>query len=167
MRNQFTYIIGAAIVGYLIYSQYTLQNQIKDLSRQNTTLQRRQATPVQSNAKGGQKASVDPYVQNQVKNTIVKNSRSLQLCYNKFIDTLTKESNLKTDGKIHLEWQISDEGIPTEIAKISSEIPSEDLSKCLEKAISTWKFPKPPYKDFYVSHHFTFKKQDSKQAHKN
>jgi hypothetical protein len=159
MKNRLVYIVCAVVLGCLIGAGYVLQNQIETLSRQNAALQHRVSTPAKSGS-GSQKAPVHPFVQNQVKNTIVKNARSLQICYNKFIDASGKDDGTKTDGKVHIEWQISAGGIPNKVAKISSEIPDKDLTQCIERAISTWEFPTPPYEDFYISHYFTFKKAE-------
>lgn len=156
MKNRLVYIACAVVLGCLIGAGYVLLNQIETLSRQNAALQY-VSTPAKSGS-GGQKAPVHPFVQNQVKNTIVKNTRSLQICYNKFIDASEKEDGTKTDGKVHVEWQLDGEGVPNKVAKVSSEIPNKDLTQCIERAISTWKFPIPPYEDFYISHYFTFKK---------
>lgn len=147
------------VVGFLVYLQYDLRLQLKETSLKNESMMRRHSMTAPS-AKSGGRPAVDPFLQNQVKNTIVKNSRSLQVCYNEFLE---KADGLNFDGKIRVEWRIDGDGTPRGVDKISSNIPrSEDFSNCLKTAISTWSFPMPPYKDYYVSHDFRFSKVEEK-----
>ena len=52
------------------------------------------------------RAPVDPYMQNEVKNRIIKGYGDLQVCYRSFLKTNPKT----TDGELKMDWQIDADG---------------------------------------------------------
>lgn len=97
----------------------------------------------------------DPYVANQVKNTIVKGYVQIRDCYNVFVD----KNPAVTDGKIMIDWNIKPDGTVEKVELVSSEIPDDELPKCMIEKISKFEFPPPPAgRTKYVAHKFLLRK---------
>jgi len=104
--------------------------------------------------KDGRKPT-DPYIQNEVKNTIIKGYRDLQICYNDFLKTNPKT----TDGDLKMDWQIDTDGDVISPEVVTSPFQSDTFHNCMAKQISAWRFPEPMVKK-YVTHTFKFEKKD-------
>ncbi len=105
----------------------------------------------------------DPYIINQVKNTIIKQSGSIQKCYNTFLESKPE----KLEGRIKMDWKIETDGNVSSAEKVTAEFGSENLWECMKSEISQWKFPKPPSgRQKYVAHKFFFKKKDDEKNKK-
>jgi len=105
----------------------------------------------------------DPYIANQVKNTIIKQYPDIQQCYNKFLEDKPE----KTDGRVTIDWQIELDGEVSNPELVTSDFANEVLTSCLIEKIKDFKFPPPPYgTPEYVAHKFMFKKQDENQENK-
>lgn len=104
----------------------------------------------------------DPYVSNQVKNTIVKNYVAIRDCYNAFIE----KKPAVTDGKVMIDWTILENGKVKKAELVSSEIPDESLSRCMIEKIEAIEFPKPPFGEKYIAHKFFLKKDNGESVSK-
>lgn len=99
----------------------------------------------------------DPYIANQVKNTLLKGYVQIRDCYNAFVD----KKPAVTDGIVMIDWTIQPDGEVRKAELVSSELNDEDLSNCMIKAIEGFTFPPPPNgKPKYVAHKYRFKKAD-------
>ncbi|MDH5719726.1 MAG: AgmX/PglI C-terminal domain-containing protein [Spirochaetia bacterium] len=145
MKNQLLYIIiafMAVALGFMIYKFNRLENIQAGMARQNVAVD-----------KDGK--IVDPYAENQVKNTVVKNYGDAQTCFNEFLKTNPEQ----TDGKIKIDWQIDEDGQVINPQLVSFDFKSEALSNCLINKMKAWRFPAPPFeKPYYAFHTFRFKK---------
>ena len=97
----------------------------------------------------------DPYIQNEVKNRIIKGSKDLQVCYKDFLKT----NPAITDGQIKMDWQIDTDGDVISPEVVLSPFQSESFHNCMSEKIQNWEFPEPPVKK-YVSHTFKFTKTE-------
>jgi hypothetical protein len=105
----------------------------------------------------------DPYIANQVKNTIVKGYVQIRDCYNAFIE----KNPTVTDGKIMIDWTIKPDGEVDSAELVSSEIPDDDLPKCMIDKIKDFEFPPPPSgKSKYVAHKFFLRKDTGQTEEK-
>lgn len=104
----------------------------------------------------------DPYLQREVKNTITYNARSIQECYNSFIDRNKNNTSIKTDGSIHVDWMVSGNGRAYDARIVFSNFSDEELGKCVISNIDQWHFP-PPGALRYAEHRFSFAKQANDQ----
>ena len=109
-----------------------------------------------ASGKDGRKP-VDPYIQNEVKNRIIKGYLELQVCYKDFLQT----SPAVTDGDLKMDWQIDTDGDVISPEVVVSPFRSDSFHKCMAEKIKTWKFPDPAVKK-YVTHTFRFEKKDGK-----
>lgn len=111
--------------------------------------------PSHSSIAGDSRKETDPYIRNQVKNTILKKAPELQKCYFSHLDKKPKQS----EGNITIDWQINKKGRVKTPEIVQSAFQAPVFEKCLTDKISKWRFP-PPEKatQKYVSHSFTFKK---------
>lgn len=99
----------------------------------------------------------DPYLVNQVKNTIVKRSGGIQDCYNEFLESKPE----KFEGRVKMDWKIEADGAVSGAEKVTAEFGDEKLWNCMKAEISKWEFPDPPGgQQKYVAHKFFFKKND-------
>jgi hypothetical protein len=116
-----------------------------------------------SSSRKGAVQNIDPktgesfYHKNQVKNTISKNSRGLQKCYEQFL----AQKPAKKEGNLKIDWQITPTGAAAKIERVSNDFgdtePAMALEKCAITAISSWEFPAPDSeKNIYVAHKFYF-----------
>lgn len=99
----------------------------------------------------------DPYIANQVKNTLLKGYVQIRDCYNVFVD----KKPAVTDGIVMIDWTIQADGEVKKAELVSSELNDEELENCMIKAIEGFTFPPPPSgKPKYVAHKYRFKKAD-------
>ncbi|EQA35499.1 hypothetical protein LEP1GSC047_1788 [Leptospira inadai serovar Lyme str. 10] len=96
----------------------------------------------------------DPYVKNEVKNTILKNAGKIQACYNEYLGTKPKT----TTGITQIDWRIDIYGNVLIPEIVRSNFTEEKFRRCLTDKISLWTFPPPPIEK-YVSHKFSFAKR--------
>lgn len=98
---------------------------------------------------------VDPYIKDQVKNTITKKSGELLDCYRVYLDrTNAKE---KKEGKVTMDWQVDIDGTVISPEIVGSAIPDDAFAQCLVEKIKKWNFPSPPFNQKkYVEHTFNF-----------
>jgi len=98
----------------------------------------------------------DPYIINQVRNTIIKRSDKIQECYNEFIERKPE----KFEGLVKVDWRIQGDGSVSKPELISHEFGDDEFFKCLKDKIKEFDFPPPPGGiEKYVAHKFFFKKQ--------
>ena len=99
----------------------------------------------------------DPYMKNQVKNTIVKNSRQIQECYNKLLERKPE----KFEGQVKVDWQVKSSGKVKSAEVVTSQLGDELFRKCLASEIMKFQFPEHnAAKPKYVVHKFFFKKSE-------
>lgn len=99
----------------------------------------------------------DPYIVNQVKNTIIKRSGTIQQCYNEFLERKPE----KFEGRVKMDWKIEPDGGVSGAEKVTAEFGDEKFWNCMKSKISEWEFPDPPMgQQKYVAHKFFFKKND-------
>ncbi|EPG73958.1 hypothetical protein LEP1GSC058_3041 [Leptospira fainei serovar Hurstbridge str. BUT 6] len=96
----------------------------------------------------------DPYLKNEVKNTILKNSGKIQECYNEYLETRPRA----TTGITQVDWRIDIYGNVLIPEIVRSNFTEEKFKTCLTEKISLWIFP-PPSVEKYVSHKFSFEKR--------
>lgn len=97
----------------------------------------------------------DPYVKNEVNNTIAKNTSKIQACYNKFLEG----KPTVTDGKVVVDWQVEPDGDPYRPEVVQTDFADSSFGKCLVDEIQSWTFPEPPSgRKTYVFYKFFFKK---------
>ncbi|MBI2981898.1 MAG: AgmX/PglI C-terminal domain-containing protein [Deltaproteobacteria bacterium] len=98
---------------------------------------------------------VDPYLQREVKNTIMAHAGEIQGCYNQLLERSGDPA--KTEGTVHLDWMIDAKGNVQQTRVIYSQIPDNDFGTCIRTAIDHWRFP-PPGTSRYAEHTFSFSK---------
>jgi hypothetical protein len=83
----------------------------------------------------------------QVKNTIRKNSGQILICYQNYLNrrSAKKKTELPTDGKAVMDWQIDKNGQGFSPAVVSSDFIDPVLEKDLVDTIRKWSFPPPPF----------------------
>lgn len=153
-KTNFTFILIIVILATYIITremslkQITASGSIASSISNETINAPKAKTPT---GKDGQEA--DPYEKEQVKNTIVKNSKLIQECY---LDWL--KSNPKAESvTVKIDWTISPNGSvdSPQVVDSSAEQPMND---CLVNKMKTIEFPQPPEgRPFYVAHKFSFK----------
>ena len=105
----------------------------------------------------------DPYIVNQVKNTIIKRSGTIQGCYNKYLESEPE----KFEGRVKMDWKIEANGQVSSAEKVTAEFGDESFWKCMKFEIGKWEFPKPPGGlQKYVAHKFFFKKNEIAEGKK-
>jgi hypothetical protein len=146
-KKQYFYIAGIVILVGIAGILFWQNMQLK--STQDVLLNR-------INQAGSTRQGIanDPYIAGPVKNTITKNARGMQECYNEFIG----RKPAKTDGMIIVDWRISTSGKVIQPEIVSSELQDDALKSCMTSKIATWRFPEPEMEK-YISHRFTFKKK--------
>jgi len=102
------------------------------LQKQQTEFQSqlRQMLPQQTRKQGKQ---VDPYIANQVKNTIIKHLREVQVCYNTYTD---KGPEVK-DGNLKLDWRINEDGKTVQPEIVSSPFKDSAFHGCVTGAVKS------------------------------
>ncbi|MEM7183171.1 MAG: AgmX/PglI C-terminal domain-containing protein [Spirochaetota bacterium] len=147
MKQHTTTIIVAVaallVIAYLLYRDNQREKQIALLLSQQQ---------MNRSEKGGKPS--DPYLDNQVKNRIIKGYTELQECYKAFL----LETPKVTDGSLKIDWQISTDGKVITPGIVLSPFKSETFHNCMLKKIKDWEFP-PPIVRKYVVHTFKFTKK--------
>lgn len=96
----------------------------------------------------------DPYIKNQVKNTILKNTEKIQKCYHQFLE----EKPEKIEGQVKVDWQIGENGDVERAEIIASEFGNKRFRDCVVKKINSFYFPPvPDGTSKYIVHKFFFK----------
>ena len=72
-----------------------------------------------------------------VKQALKRKHRQLQYCYEKSL-----KDKPDTKGKFTLSFNVLDTGKTSETTLTDTEIDNPDLTKCIERRVKTWKFPK-------------------------
>lgn len=99
----------------------------------------------------------DPYIAQQVKNTIVKNAKNIQECW---LAELKKKPET-AQAKVEIDWQIAPSGKVLSPEVVRSEIENTAFNGCLLKKIQQIHFPPHEGKIAkYISHKFTFSKEN-------
>ena len=95
----------------------------------------------------------DLYLQNQVKNTLIKRQSRFRDCYNTFL-----EKNPQTkSGQIVLDWQVQPGGEVVHPEVVRSDFLEPSLGECLVAEVRAKPFPPPPSGTTrYVEHTFRF-----------
>ncbi|MFM8314253.1 MAG: AgmX/PglI C-terminal domain-containing protein, partial [Deltaproteobacteria bacterium] len=102
-----------------------------------------------------------PYEQNQVRNTILKNNKTIQECYLKHLD----QKEAKTSGKVQVDWQIAPNGEVLTPQVVTSTMNSKNLEDCVLSKVKTFSFPPPPSdKPVYTTFTYLFRKEGESQA---
>ncbi|MCB1201779.1 MAG: AgmX/PglI C-terminal domain-containing protein [Leptospiraceae bacterium] len=143
MKKENIIILSVVVLGYafLFFKIDSLQRSIANA----------QKPMVNSNGK-----IIYPYLEREVKNTITKNARAMQKCFNVYIQTKPEV----TIGQIRAEWFITEGGEVENAEIIQSVFTDKTFLSCIIDAIGGWQFP-PPDKRTYVEHTFRFQDQQS------
>ncbi|PIT98897.1 MAG: hypothetical protein COT74_12755 [Bdellovibrionales bacterium CG10_big_fil_rev_8_21_14_0_10_45_34] len=139
------------IIGYLAYQNHMLRN---DLMRMEARIgQAMQTEPADKSGKGAQ----DPYVAREIKNTVVKNAKSLQECWLEFLKT---DPPVKR-GSVYLDWTVQTDGVPQSVEVIRSDFGNEAMNQCLMSKIKAFTFPPPPWNESkYVEYTLSFEREE-------
>ena len=147
MKREALAWIAALGLGAVVVWQGLQMQRLEDALRE----QPRQRASQQSRDSGRREA--DPYLQKQVKNTLIKAQARFQECYTTF---LTTEPETKS-GKLVLDWQIQADGSVLRPEVVRSEFPQARLDECLLDEMRKIEFPPPPAGAArYVEHTFRF-----------
>ena len=142
------------ILAALIY----LADELKETRRQNQELVQ-QLLQVRQQV-GGSGEGQESFLKGAVKNTIVKNSQSIQSCFLKLIESTP---DIPESGRVLVDWQIDSGGKVFDAGVIRDEFSSKEFKACLREKIGEIIFPAPPsVRSVYVDHTFVFKKEDKK-----
>ena len=108
---------------------------------------------------GGSGEGQESYLKGAVKNTIVKQSQSIQSCFLKLIES---NPDIPESGKVLVDWQIDSKGKVFEAGVVRDEFLNKEFQSCLETNISRIVFQIPPSKNsVYVEHTFVFRKEEN------
>ena len=108
---------------------------------------------------GGSGEGQESYLKGAVKNTIVKQSQSIQSCFLKLIES---NPDIPESGKVLVDWQIDSKGKVFEAGVVRDEFLNKEFQSCLETNISRIVFPIPPSRNsVYVEHTFVFRKEEN------
>ena len=114
---------------------------------------------LKSENNGGTGEGQESFLKGAVKNTIVKNSQSIQSCFLKLIESTPE---LPGSGKVLVDWQIDPRGKVFEVGVVRDEFSNKEFQSCLREKIGEIIFPAPPTgRSFYVEHTFVFKKEEN------
>ena len=109
---------------------------------------------------GGSGEGQESFLKGAVKNTIVKNSQSIQSCFLKLIESTP---DIPESGRVLVDWQIDSKGKVFEAGVVSDEFSNKEFQACLREKIGEIIFPAPPsVRPVYVEHTFLFRKEDKK-----
>ena len=123
------------------------------MQRLADTLQQQSRQQASQPPRDSGRREADPYLQKQVKNTLIKAQARFQECYTTF---LTTEPETKS-GKLVLDWQIQADGSVLRPEVVRSEFPQARLDECLLDEMRKIEFPPPPAGAArYVEHTFRF-----------
>jgi len=137
-------LLGSLVVGYLIYQNRSLQNQIHVLSERSAP------------TKDGRPA-VDPFIAGPVKNRILKGYGELSHCYKEYLAT----NPVKKSGNVRIDWQITTSGKPVSPEVVITDFANKPFEACITQKIAAWSFPEPVVKK-YVEHTFKFDEKTGK-----
>ena len=102
----------------------------------------------------------ESFLKGAVKNTIVKNSQSIQGCYLSLIESTP---DILESGKVLIDWQIDPRGKVFEVGVVRDEFSNKEFQACLREKIGEIIFPAPPsVRPVYVDHTFLFRKEENK-----
>jgi hypothetical protein len=91
-----------------------------------------------------------------IRKVIRENIESFRRCYNK----IDSQKGAKPEGKIFIEWEVSDLGKSAEVKVFRDELNLPTLNECIVSEISKMKFPAAPQgKTFSIRYPFIFKPQ--------
>ena len=111
-------------------------------------------TPASQPFQNGLNSTTDPYLKNEVKNTLTKNAPELQICYKEYLTT----SPQTDEGKVNIDWHIDAAGKTINPQVISTTLEDANFRACLLSKIAAIQFPIPHSgKLTYVAHVFSFK----------
>ena len=109
---------------------------------------------------GGSGEGQESYLKGAVKNTIVKQSQSIQSCFLKLIES---NPDIPESGRVLVDWQIDSGGKVFEAGVIRDEFSNKKFQTCLKTNIGGIVFPAPPSgRSIYVEHTFLFRKEENK-----
>ena len=109
---------------------------------------------------GGSGEGQESYLKGAVKNTIVKQSQSIQSCFLKLIEST---QDIPESGRVLVDWQIDSKGKVCEAGVVSDEFSNKEFQACLREKIGEIIFPAPPsVRPVYVDHTFLFRKEENK-----
>ena len=109
---------------------------------------------------GGSGEGQEAYIKGAVKNTIVKQSQSIQSCFLKLIES---NPELPESRRVLIDWQIDPEGKVFETGVVRDEFSNKKFQSCLKTNIGGIVFPAPPSgRSIYVEHTFLFRKENKK-----
>lgn len=86
-----------------------------------------------------------------VEKFIKQNKFQLQLCYE-----LALRRNEEAGGTMEWRWRIDSRGVISDVALVSSSIKDQRMAQCIQKKISTWRFPRPRRGSVEISYPFEF-----------
>lgn len=139
-------LLGLVLVGAVWLYQQNRETQAQ------LALVRQQLAQPQSGP--GDRKAEDPYLAGPVKNAILKAAPSLQQCYLDLLKTKPKV----TAGKLHLDWQIDQEGKVLEAGVVQNQLESPAFGDCVVQKLNGIHFPPPPFgQNKYVEHSLFFK----------
>ena len=102
----------------------------------------------------------ESFLKGAVKNTIVKNAKSIQSCFLKLIESTP---DIPESGRVLVDWQIDSKGKVFVAGVVSDEFSNKEFQACLREKIGEIIFPAPPsVRPVYVEHTFLFRKEDKK-----
>lgn len=91
---------------------------------------------------------IDPSL---VERYIKQNRYQLQLCYE-----LALRRNEAASGTMEWRWRIDSRGVISDVALVASAIKDQSMIQCIQRKISTWRFPRPRRGSVEVSYPFEF-----------
>ena len=101
----------------------------------------------------------ESFLKGAVKNTIVKNTKSIQSCFLKLIESTP---DIPESGRVLVDWQIDSKGKVFEAGVVSDEFSNKEFQACLREKIREIIFPAPPsVRSVYVEHTFVFRKEEN------
>ena len=101
----------------------------------------------------------ESFLKGAVKNTIVKNTKSIQSCFLKLIESTP---DIPESGRVLVDWQIDSKGKVFEAGVVSDEFSNKEFQACLREKIGEIISPVPPsVRPVYVDHTFVFKKEEN------
>ena len=115
---------------------------------------------LQARQQEGSEEGKESYLKGAVKNTIVKNAKSIQEC---FLSMIERSPDIPESGKVLLDWQIDSSGTVFGAGVVRDEFLNKEFQKCLGTKIGEIIFPIPSSRNpVYVEHTFLFKNEDKK-----
>lgn len=153
-KTNLAFIVTIAVLTtYIITREVSLKDYPPAVNGMVTNSTETTLAPKAKNPTGKDGQEVDPYEKEQVKNTIVKNSKTIQECY---LDWL-KSNPKKEFISVKIDWTISSSG-SVDNPQIVDSTAEEDMNTCLLNKMKSLSFPIPPEgRPFYVAHKFAFK----------